>query len=117
VAYRAIRNTLAHLGLVDVPAPAACQNLELLRLAQVVDRYHPEDAFIRTWSSFDAVSAGQQVATRHDGTPVLASMDGYIVFPNANATPGNEWFYLAQPSERDMMAGREPVPDFRRGAV
>ncbi|MDR3368557.1 succinylglutamate desuccinylase/aspartoacylase family protein [Rhodoferax sp.] len=105
VAYRAIRNTLAHLGLVDAPAPPACQNLELLRLAQVVDRYHPDDAFIRPWSSFDPISAGQQVATRHDGTPVLASMDGYIVFPNANATPGNEWFYLAQPSVRDMSAG------------
>jgi len=41
---------------------------------------------------------------RHDGTPVLASTDGYIVFPNAKATPGNEWFYLAQPSARDLGA-------------
>ncbi|MBB1074102.1 succinylglutamate desuccinylase/aspartoacylase family protein [Rhodoferax sp. 4810] len=105
VAYRAIRNTLAHLGLVDAPQPPPCQNLEFLRLAQVVDRFHPDDAFIQPWSSFDAVQAGQKVATRHDGTPVLASMDGYIVFPNATATPGNEWFYLAQPSERVLGAG------------
>jgi len=105
VAYRAIRNTLAHLGLVDAPQPPPCQNLEFLRLAQVVDRFHPDDAFIRPWSSFDAIHAGEQVATRHDGTPVLASMDGYIVFPNATATPGNEWFYLAQPSERVLAAG------------
>ncbi len=105
VAYRAIRNTLAHLGLVDEPAPPAGQNLEFLRLAQVVDRYHPDDAFIQSWSSFDAIQAGQPVATRHDGTPVMAAMDGYIVFPNAKSTPGNEWFYLAHPSERDLSAG------------
>jgi len=104
VAYRAIRNTLAHLGLVDALAPPPCQNLELLRLMQVVDRHHVDDAFVRTWSSFDPVRAGQMVALRHDGTPVVASTDGYIVFPNAKATPGNEWFYLAQPSARDLGA-------------
>lgn len=102
VAYRAIRNTLAHLALVAEPAPAPCDHPEFLRLAQVVDRFHPDDAFIRPWSSFDVIHAGEQVATRHDGTPVLAAMDGYIVFPNTNATPGNEWFYLAQPSTRQL---------------
>lgn len=104
VAYRAIRNTLAHLGLVDEPAPPPCPNLELLRLTQVVDRFHVDDSFVRVWSSFDPLRAGDQVATRHDGTPVLASADGYIVFPNAKATPGNEWFYLAQASPRDLAA-------------
>jgi len=102
VAYRAIRNTLAHLGLVDELPPPPSPNLELLRLVQVVDRYHVDDAFVQTWSSFDPVRAGQPVALRHDGTPVVASADGYIVFPNAKATPGNEWFYLAQPSARDL---------------
>jgi predicted deacylase len=102
VAYRAIRNTLAHLGLVDELPPPPSPNLELLRLVQVVDRYHVDDAFVQTWSSFDPVRAGQPVALRHDGTPVVARADGYIVFPNAKATPGNEWFYLAQPSARDL---------------
>jgi hypothetical protein len=31
---------------------------------------------------------------------VLAPHDGYIVFPDANARAGNEWFYFAQPSTR-----------------
>jgi predicted deacylase len=100
VAYRAIRNTLAHLGLVNAPPPEPCQNPELLRLLQVVDRFHPDDAFVKVWSSFDAMRAGELIATRHDGTPVLAEHDGYIVFPNALATPGNEWFYLARVSSR-----------------
>ena len=100
VAYRAICNTLAHLDLVDGPAPEPCQNPELLKLLQVVDRFHPADAFVKVWSSFDAICAGEPIATRHDGTLVLAKQDGYIIFPNATATPGNEWFYLAGVSSR-----------------
>jgi predicted deacylase len=102
VAYRAIRNTLAHLALVSEPDPAPCHDLEFLRLHQVVDRFHPEDHFVRPWASFDPVKAGQPVASRHDGTPVLAASDGYIVFPNTQSTPGNEWFYLAQHSTRNI---------------
>ena len=109
VAYQAIRNTLAHLGLVDGTTPDPRTELEFLRLAQVVDRYHPQDSFARAWASFDAVCAGDRVATRHDGTPVLAVQDGYIVFPNTNATPGNEWFYLAQRSRRDLTDGVSPT--------
>ena len=103
VAYRAIRNTLAHLGLVDGPAPALNTDVELLRLTQVVDRLHANDAFSREWSSFDAVAAGSCIAVRHDGTPVVAQEDGYIVFPNPRAPAGNEWFYLAQRSARDIV--------------
>jgi predicted deacylase len=102
VAYRAICNTLAHLGLVAATAPAPGVAVELLRLAQVIDRYHVDDAFVRPWASFDALAAGTPVATRHDGTPVIAPTDGYIVFPNNGATPGNEWFYLAQHSQRNI---------------
>jgi predicted deacylase len=104
VAYRAIRNTLAHLGLIEEADPAPRKDVEFLRLSQVIDRHHPEDKFFQVWSSFDPVREGQHIGTRHDGTPVLASEDGYIVFPNANATKGNEWFYLAQRSTRDIYA-------------
>jgi hypothetical protein len=73
---------------------------EALRLYQVVDRTHAEDAFARAWSSFDRVRAGELVGTRHDGTQVLADSDGYVVFPNPRALPGQEWFYLARSSAR-----------------
>jgi len=103
VAYRAIRNTLAHLGLVNGPAPVRNTDVELLRLKQVVDRYHANDTFSREWASFDAVASGTCIAVRHDGTPVLAQQDGYIVFPNPRSPAGNEWFYLAQRSQRDIL--------------
>lgn len=105
MAYQAIRRTLAHLGLVDEPQPAPSTHVEFLRLAQVIDRFHPDDHFAKPWSSYDPVKAGELVGTRHDGTPVQAPRDGYIVFPNPNASPGNEWFYLAQRSERDIGLG------------
>ncbi|MDP3873150.1 MAG: succinylglutamate desuccinylase/aspartoacylase family protein [Methyloversatilis sp.] len=101
-AWRAIRNTLAHLKLVEAPAPAARDSFELLRLTEVIDRLHPDDQFARAWSSFDPVSAGDAIGTRHDGTPVIAPQDGYIVFPNPTSTPGNEWFYFAQRSTRAL---------------
>jgi uncharacterized protein len=99
VAYRAIRNALAHLGLVDEPAPPPVASYEGLRIEEVFDRLHAEDAFTRAWASFDPVRRGDAIARRHDGTPIAAQKDGWILFPDAKAAPGHEWFYLAGPME------------------
>jgi uncharacterized protein len=101
VAYRAIINTLAHLGLSEAAAdPAPARDIAALRLSEVVDKLHGDDAFARPWRSFDPVAAGEPIGTRHDGTPVLAPFAGAIVFPNPGAAPGHEWFYLARTSDR-----------------
>ncbi|SEK67955.1 succinylglutamate desuccinylase/aspartoacylase domain-containing protein [Ectothiorhodospira marina] len=100
VAYQAIINTLAHLQLLDLPAPTPRQDVEVLRLVEVIDRDHPEDRFTRAWGSFDPIRAGEAIGHRHTGEAILAPSDGFIVFPNPNALPGNEWFYRAQISDR-----------------
>jgi predicted deacylase len=102
VAWRAIRRTLALLGMAPLPAglPAASAQPRLLRLASVTDRLHEEDSFVRDWATFDAVQRGEPIGMRHDGTLLSAPEDGFIVFPNALALPGAEWFYFARPSER-----------------
>ena len=100
VAYRAIHRALAHLGLSDAPTPAPVAQMEALRLYRVVDRAHSGDTFVRPWASFDPVAANETIGTRHDGTPVRADADGYIVFPNPAAQAGQEWFYLARRSAR-----------------
>lgn len=103
VAYNAILRTLAHLQIVaDAPMPAPRQDIEFLRLCEVTDRLHAGDAFSRAWTSFDRVQAGELIGTRHDGTPVTAPQDGFVVFPNSNAVAGNEWFYFAQASGREL---------------
>ena len=99
VAYRAIVNTLAHLRLIDATDPPA-RRMESLRLCEVVDKVDDGDAFAKTWRSFDRVGAGERIGTRRDGSRVVAPFDGVIVFPNPAAQAGQEWFYLARPSER-----------------
>ena len=100
VAYRAILNTLAYLGLADLPVPAPVATTQALRLFEVIDKADKEDAFDREWSSFDRLNKGDLIGTRKDGSKVSAEEDGYIVFPNPAAMAGQEWFYLAKTSPR-----------------
>ncbi|MEO4027486.1 succinylglutamate desuccinylase/aspartoacylase family protein [Chromobacterium vaccinii] len=99
IAYRAILNTLAHLGMVDAPDPAP-QPVALLSLYEVVDKRDDADSFARAWSSFDSVRQGELIGRRADGSPVTAPDDARIVFPSPRAQAGQEWFYLAKPSAR-----------------
>lgn len=96
VGYRAILNTLAFLGMIEAPAPQPVTEYEMLHMYDVIDKAHAGDTFSREWSSFDRLHTGDLIGTRHDGTPVRAEKDGFILFPDAKAEPGNEWFYLTE---------------------
>ena len=100
VAYRAIVNTLAFLGLVDAPAPEpiALDAMEALSMVVVHDKLDAGDQFTRKWSSFDPVAEGEQIGMRADGTPVLAEFAGRLLFPDVNAQPHHEWYYLTRPN-------------------
>ncbi|HEU4844609.1 MAG TPA: succinylglutamate desuccinylase/aspartoacylase family protein [Burkholderiaceae bacterium] len=98
VAYRAIRNTLAFLGLSDGPAPAPVPDsrLEALSMVEVHDKLHGDDRFSRDWASFDPVRQGEEIGRRADGTPVLAGFDAVMLFPDSAAAVHSEWYYLAK---------------------
>jgi predicted deacylase len=96
VARHAILQTLALLGMVSQPMEACTAEREILRLVDVTDREHAGDSFSREWRSFDAVRAGDLIGLRHSGAEVKAPQDGFIVFPNPRAEPGQEWFYMAR---------------------
>lgn len=102
VAYRAIRQTLAVLGLTSLALKPPASEFQVLRLQDVVDREHDDDRFAQPWKSFDPVVDGQLIGQRHDGREVKAPADGFVVFPNPGAMPGNEWFYFAQKSVRTI---------------
>ena len=72
-------------------------DIEYLSLADVIDRLDAADGFVREWSSFNRLARGEFIATRADGAELRAPEDGFIVFPDHKALPGNEWFYLARP--------------------
>jgi predicted deacylase len=99
VAWRAIRNTLAHLGMSGEPPPPP-NRLEALSLTSVVDKQDAGDAFVRDWKSFDALRQGEPIGRRASGELIAAPHDGWIVFPFATAQPRQEWFYLARASQR-----------------
>ncbi|SFU51647.1 succinylglutamate desuccinylase/aspartoacylase domain-containing protein [Pseudoduganella namucuonensis] len=98
VAYRAIMNTLAFLGLIAAPAPEPVnpEETEYLSMVEVRDRLDAGDTFSRVWSSFDRLAKGDEIGRRADGTPVLAPYDATILFPDVNAKANAEWFYLAK---------------------
>ena len=100
VAYHAIRQTLALLGLADLPLAPPVRPFECLRLVEVIDRHAEGDRFVKGWTSFDALAADELLAMRADGSEVRAPDAGWIVFPDVSALPGHEWFYWAQRSER-----------------
>ncbi|MES2072340.1 MAG: succinylglutamate desuccinylase/aspartoacylase family protein [Pseudomonadota bacterium] len=100
IAYRAIINTLAHLGLIASGDPGPMAEMEALRIYDVVDKVHKDDSFSRPWSSFDELRKGELIGTRHDGSPVVAETAGRIIFPDPNAQAGEEWFYLTMASTR-----------------
>jgi predicted deacylase len=100
VAYRAIMNTLAFLKIIDAqePAPVPFEEMEALSMVVVHDKIDANDQFSRAWASFDPVSEGEQIGVRADGTPVLAEFGGRILFPDTNAGPNQEWYYLTRPN-------------------
>jgi len=103
VAHAAILSALRLLGMIE-PDPAAQPPSPpaLLRLVSVTDRHHQDDQFVREWATFDPVASGEPIAVREDGSVLQADRDGFIVFPNAEAMPGTEWFYFAVTSDRDL---------------
>ncbi len=96
VGYSAIINTLAHLGLIAAPAPEPQQQRDALSMVSVFDKRDAADSFSANWSSFDRLAKGQQIGVYADGSVASAPFDCVILFPDAQALPGNEWYYLAR---------------------
>ena len=96
VARHAILQTLSLLGMSRLELVRPAGEREILRLQDVTDRENAGDRFSREWRSFDTVKRGELIGSRQSGAEVTAPADGFLVFPNPRAEPGQEWFYFAQ---------------------
>ncbi|MNT24710.1 hypothetical protein D3C72_1602010 [compost metagenome] len=64
-------------------------------MKDVFMRQHKDDKMTREWQNFDPFKTGDLLATRADGTQILAPFDGCMIFPQSDAEVNREWFYLA----------------------
>jgi L,D-peptidoglycan transpeptidase YkuD (ErfK/YbiS/YcfS/YnhG family)/predicted deacylase len=101
VGFEAICRALAHLDLIDAPAPAVTAR-SAVHMVDVCLCEAEGDQIDEGFGTGDAVTAGQVIARRAAGTPILAPRDGFLVFPNPIAKPGEVLFYFGIPSPRAL---------------
>ena len=99
VAYSAIVNALGHLQLIDArPSPAKLE--KTIEIVEAVLCDSAGDRLARDFVTGDAVRSGETIAVRADGSTLTAPSDGFVVFPNRNASPMEELYYFGVRSKR-----------------
>jgi predicted deacylase len=101
VGYAAIRNVLAHLGLTDEPAPQPAPRT-VVHMDELVICEAEGDRLEGAWRTGDRVAKDTPVARRADGSIVAMPRDGFIIFPNPKAKPGEGICYLGTESARRL---------------
>jgi N-alpha-acetyl-L-2,4-diaminobutyrate deacetylase len=99
VAYAAILNALATLGIVDALPPARAVR-HAVELHDVIVCEAEGDQLAGKWRTGDAVAEGELIVRRKGGAEVRAPRQGYLVFPNPRALPGELFAYFGIPSDR-----------------
>lgn len=102
VGYKGILATLAHLGLVDQPAPSVAVK-RAIRITDALVCEREGDRIEGEWLTGDPVPAGAPIIRRADGSLVPMPHEGFLVFPNRTPQPGQQLCYLAVPSERPLV--------------
>lgn len=101
IGYAAILNALAHLGLIDAPAPTTAGRT-VIHITQVIICEAEGDKVEGDWKTGDALAKGQVIARRANGEAVTAPEDGYIIFPSTTAKPGEGICYFGVKSARTL---------------
>lgn len=101
VGYAAIVRALAHLGMIDASSPNVTAKT-VIRVADVLACEAEGDRLEETWRTGDRVAAGQIIVRRADGEVLKAPEDGFIIFPNHAAKPGDGLCYFGLASTRAL---------------
>jgi N-alpha-acetyl-L-2,4-diaminobutyrate deacetylase len=103
IGYAAIRNTLAHLGLIDAPQPPSALDT-IIQMTDVVICEAEGDVVEGGWKTGDQVPTGAVMARRAEGNVITASCDGFIIFPSTTAKPGEPICHFGVKSARQAAA-------------
>ena len=100
VGEKAILNILRSLHMTDQkPNPLADdRKVSCISLFDVVDKISDGDKFTKNWKTFMKIEKNEIIGISEKGKEIIAPKDCFIVFPNQNAEPGQEWFYLGEKS-------------------
>jgi L,D-peptidoglycan transpeptidase YkuD (ErfK/YbiS/YcfS/YnhG family)/predicted deacylase len=109
VGYSAIVRALAHLGMIDAPRPDVTAET-VIRVADVFVCEAAGDRLAEAWKTGDRVVAGQIIVRRAGGEVLKAPQDGFIIFPNHAAKPGDGLCYLGRTSDRVPAEKASPAP-------
>ena len=99
VGYRAILNVLAHLRLIDAPAPPTSPRT-VIEMIDMLICEREGDRIEGSWYTGDPVKAGTIIARRASGEAVTAPQDGFVIFANPTAKPGESLCYFGIKSSR-----------------
>lgn len=110
VGYSAIVRALAHLGIIDASPPDITAE-SVIELVDVLVCEAEGDRLAERWKTGDRVSAGQIIVRRAAGEVLNAPEDGFIIFPNYAAKPGEGLCYFGIPSTRALGTSCYPRPD------
>ncbi len=99
IAYGAIVNALGHLALTDARSSPA----KLEKTIEIVDAvlcHAAGDRLAREFVTGDAVTSGETIAVRADGSKLTAPSDGFVIFPDRNPRATDVICYFGVPSKR-----------------
>lgn len=101
VGYSAIVRALAHLGMIEASPPDVTAQT-VIRVADILVCEAEGDKLESMWKTGDRVTQGQVIARRANGDGLEAPEDGFVIFPNHAAKPGDGLCYFGVASDRSF---------------
>ena len=98
VGENAILNILHCLRMTEERTNPVADNRKVnyISLFDVIDKISDGDKFTKNWKTFMKIEKNEIIGISEKEKEFRAPKDCFIVFPNQNAEPGQEWFYLGE---------------------
>ena len=98
VGENAILNILRFLRMTDERPNSVVNSRKVnyISLFDVIDKISHGDKFTKNWKTFMKIEKNEIIGISEKGKEFRAPKDCFMVFPNQNAEPGQEWFYLGE---------------------